>query len=333
MRLGGSQQLGRSARDDADEGFSGSLKDVCAAFSGVSIVALIVGLLMSFGSVEVTETALNYSLLWQRAETQPYSSGRYFVGPFNYFIRFPAVVRTIQFSDPDSGDLSASERGEGLLRSRTSDGLDVSIEISFQYQLKPEQLYDLYTTLGEDAHFHNLFVRKAMDRLTQYATTYSATEFFVNRTMIGRNMEQELKAEFERSLFSTVFSFQLRSVQLPKPFEDAIQETEVSKQDLQVATAEQKSTRVQLETELMKAERRVQVAGSRASAAANATMLANAADIEQFTVTQHKAADSYARVGKALDESPAEVLAYLEARVLRDHKSDLVTVGLNSGTV
>merc|ERR1719272_675829 len=129
-------------------------------------------------------------------------------------------------------------------------------------------------------------------------------------------MEQELKQDFEKQLYATIFSFQLRAVSLPVEFEDAIQETEVMKQDLQVAKAEQNSTRVALETELMKAKRRMQVKGNQAEASARSTMLTNAADISQFTMTQHKAADSYAMVTKALDGKEADVLEYIETRVL-----------------
>merc|ERR1719272_852067 len=136
-------------------------------------------------------------------------------------------------------------------------------------------------------------------------------------------MEQELKQDFEKQLYATIFSFQLRAVSLPVEFEDAIQETEVMKQDLQVAKAEQNSTRVSLETELMKAKRRTKVKGNIAEAKAQATMLANKADIEQYTMTQHKTADSYAKVMKALDDKEGDVLEYMGARVLRDHPSEL----------
>merc|ERR1712137_1043994 len=73
------------------------------------------------------------------------------------------------------------------------------------------------------------------------------------------------------------------------------------KQDMQVAKAEQESTKVALATELMKAKRRTKVRANKADAFAQSTMLANRADIEQYTLTQHKAADSYAMVMNALD--------------------------------
>merc|ERR1719329_1878597 len=271
-------------------------------------------------NVEVTEYALNYSLLTRTVEHRTYTSGRYWIGPFNYFVKYPAVVKTIQFSEAKlQYDLSASER---------SDGLDVSIELSFQYQIDPMKLYHLYTTLDASPFYHNVYTRIAIDRLTETATTYSANEFFVDRTLIGKRMEQQLKADFQKRLYASIFSFQLRSVALPEEFEDAIQETEVMKQDLQVAKAEQNSTRVSLETELMKAKRRMKVRVNQADGKAQSTMLSNAADIEQYTMSQHKAADSYAMVLKALGGKEKDVIEYMEARVLRDHVSALTTVGL-----
>jgi len=78
----------------------------------------------------------------------------------------------------------------------------------------------------------------------------------------------------------------------------------------------------------MKAKRRTKVRANKADAFAQSTMLANRADIEQYTLTQHKAADSYAMVMNPLDGKESDVLEYIEARVLRDHPSNLVTVGL-----
>merc|ERR1740138_531453 len=118
--------------------------------------------------------------------------------------------------------------------------------------------------MGAGRDFHDLFVRVAIDRLTEIATEYTANEFFTDRTRIGKAMEKLLREDFESRLYATIFSFQLRAVGLPDEFEKAIQMTEVKKQDVHVAEAEQQSTKVALETELMKAKRRVKVQANRA---------------------------------------------------------------------
>ena len=62
-------------------------------------------------------------------------------------------------------------------------------------------------------------------------------------------MEMSLNQFFMENFFATVEFFQLRDVHLPSEFEDAIQLTEVKKQDIQKAYAEMNQTRVQLENE------------------------------------------------------------------------------------
>jgi len=298
-----------------------------------AITAFLFALFIIFGgiqSVEITEYGLKSNMITRKVDKEPYMSGRYWIGPWCHFIKFPAVVKTIQFSDARmQSDLGIDEQGDPMLRSRTADGLDVTIELSFQYQLHEDRIYNLYTTFGAGRDFHDLFVRVAIDRLTEIATEYTANEFFVDRTRIGKAMEKQLKEDFEQKLYATIFSFQLRSVGLPDEFEKAIQKTEVKKQDVHVAEAEMESTKVALETELMKAKRRTRVKENNAEAFSESVMLENTADIEQFQATQEKAAESYKGVLKQLDNKEGELLAYVQSRVLRDHISDKVTLGLS----
>jgi len=324
MRLGN--------REEAEaRGFTPSISpDDKVKISGIVVVVLIVLLFMSFHNVEVTEYALCYSLLTRTVGTQLYTSGRHMIGPFSYFIKFPSVLTTVQFSDVKMQyDLDAFQRGESELQSRTRDGLDVRIELSFQYQLLPEKIRELYLRMGPYPDYHNIFVRFATDRLTESTTWFSANQFFIERTRIGKRMEEWLKNDFEGKLFSTIFSFQLRSVGLPPEFEDAIQQTEVMKQETKVALAEQNSTLVALETDLMIARRRTKIASNKAEGQAAAVMLANKADIAQYKATQKKSADSYDQVLKKLDDKPEDLIMYMQARVLRDHPGDKTMVGLS----
>lgn len=324
-------------RRDANQGFLDQEFEITPGvrlsfLSITGITAFILALFIAIGgikSVEITEYGLASNMVTRKVEKEPYLSGRYWIGPWCYFIKFPSVVKTIQFSDSRlQDDLGIDEQGDPMLRSRTADGLDVTIELSFQYQLHMEKVYDLYTTMGAGRDFHDLFVRVAIDRLTEIATEYTANEFFVDRTRIGKAMEKLLKEDFESRLYATIFSFQLRSVGLPDEFEKAIQMTEVKKQDVHVAEAEQTSNKVALETELMKAQRRTKVKANNAEGYAESVMLANTADIEQYKATQEKAAESYKGILKELDDKEGELLAYVQSRVLRDHISDKVTLGL-----
>lgn len=321
MRLGGEPPRQESVNLPAAAFIS------ALSIAGVSVAVFF---LAGLGSIEVTEYGLCSSRITRKVSTSPYLSGRYWIGPLSHFIRFPAVVKTIQFSDASTqSDLSVEEQGNPMLNSRTHDGLDVSVELSFQYKLKQESIYDLYTTMGDNLDFHETFTRIAIDRLTEVATRYTANEFFVKRTEIGKNMETVLREVFEKRLFATIFSFQLRSVLLPTDFEEAIQRTEVKKQDVHKAEAERNSTRVSMETELLQATRRTQVKSNSADAYAQSVILANSADISQFNKTQEFAAESYKGVLEALDTKESDLLQYIQSRVLRDHPSAKTTVALS----
>jgi hypothetical protein len=54
--------------------------------------------------------------------------------------------------------------------------------------------------------------------------------------------------------YSYIQFLQLRSVDLPNPFEDAIQESEVKKQDIKKAEAELNKVRVEVDTRIKSAE-------------------------------------------------------------------------------
>ena len=59
---------------------------------------------------------------------------------------------------------------------------------------------------------------------------------------------------YQETCYATIEFFQLRSVDLPDEFEDAISLTEVHKQDIHKALAENNKTVIELETKRMMAE-------------------------------------------------------------------------------
>jgi len=330
MRLGGGAERAPAAVQWPDT--SGFMSDNRLGLVVSFGVALVIVFIYGFGSVEITEYALNYSLVTRRVEPRTYPSGRYWIGPLNHFVKFPKVLTTIQFSD-SSMQHDLVEGGDDTLQSRTRDGLNVAIELSFQYQIISEKVHELYMTMGPYPDYHKIFVRLAIDRLTEAATAYSANQFFTQRNLIGHAMEKLLKEDFKNRLFSNVYSFQLRTVSLPDEFESAIQETEVMRQDLQVAEAEQKSTQVSLETQLIQATKRTKVKANKGEAEAAAVLLANKADIEQYVAMQHHSADSYSDILQELGSSEGSMLEYMQARVLRDHPADKTVVGLALGAL
>jgi hypothetical protein len=99
----------------------------------------------------------------------------YILGIGHSFLKFPKNVQTIEFSKERNAN-------RGPIESRTLDGLEVSLEISFQYVLQPENLFRLYSKFGP--RYLIVFQNVAIDILTEEATKYTAYEFFWDRGRI-----------------------------------------------------------------------------------------------------------------------------------------------------
>jgi hypothetical protein len=172
-------------------------------------------------------------------------NGLYFLGIGHSFIKFPKNVQTIEFSLEKTGNRRPVE-------SRTSDGLEVILEISFQYVIQPQNLYKLYTKYGEK--YNIVFQNVAVDVLTEEATKYTAYDFFMDRGRIKEDFQITLDKYFSEICYANIIFLQLRSVDLPDLFEQSIQISEVKKQDIQKAQAELNKVRIEMDTKIKSAE-------------------------------------------------------------------------------
>lgn len=288
---------------------------------GVSIVTFIILFIISFDSLEYQEIGLNYSWLSETVEEKPYESGRYYLGVSNHFIRFPKMVTSVFFIDDPNEGLQGP-----ALQSRTRDGLNVRLEVSFQYRLFFDQLYKLYTTLGAD--YEKTFIRMAIEQLTTAATLHNAHFFFTNRTEVSTEMQNMLDRHFRAHAFAEIPFFQLRTVHLPAEFEDAIKETQVKQQEIQIAALEQKTNRVGYQTTVLQAEQAVKVLSNQAAAEASSILAQNEAYCTQYKVTQELQSEALSKMVEASGWSPKQLLDYLRIRAVRDHPSDKTTISL-----
>ena len=162
------------------------MKGLCVCICTVSCITGIVLLLLGFSSLEATEYGLDYSWLSKTISPMVKYNGLYFIGIGHSFIRFPRNVQTIEFSKDRNANRPAIE-------SRTLDGLEVTLEISFQYVLQPENLFKLYSKYG--TKWTQIFQNVAIDILTEEATGYTAYDFFMDR---GRIKDDFARVSFYR---------------------------------------------------------------------------------------------------------------------------------------
>jgi len=111
-----------------------NLEVFCGGCAGCSLCTLLILIIMSFSSIKINEYGLNYSWITKTIEATEYTAGLHFLGIGHRFIRFPKTIITVEFSDSSRGADYPS------LRTRTEDGLEVILDISYQFRIYSKEL-------------------------------------------------------------------------------------------------------------------------------------------------------------------------------------------------
>ena len=270
-------------------------------------------ILFGFSSLEATEFGLNYSWISKTINPNVKENGLYFIGIGHSFIKFPKTVQTIEFSEEKTAN-------RGPIESRTSDGLEVTLEISFQYILQPDKLYDLYNTYGPK--YDNVFQNIAINILTEEATKYTAYNFFMDRGKIKDDFQYELNLRFDKNCFSNIQFLQLRSVNLPNLFEQSIQESEVKKQDIQKAQAEQNKVKIEIDTKIKAAEYQKNVIINKAEGEAQAIIKQNEAYVEALLRTQNTQTNAFKNLKDTLQLTNENLLDFMKTKIIKEYSGD-----------
>ena len=279
----------------------------CCCFTSFLLIIL------GFASLEATEYGLNYSWISKSISPNIKENGLYFIGIGHSFIKFPKTVQTIEFSNQKSAN-------KGPIQSRTSDGLEVTIEISFQYILTKDRIYELYNKYG--SNYNYIFQNIAIHALTEEATKYTAYNFFMDRGKIKDDFQYELNNIFEKLCYSSIVFLQLRSVDLPSLFEESIQESEVKKQDILRAKAEQNKIMIEVDTQIKAAEFQKDVIINKAEGEAEAIYKQNKADVESLVKMQETQVNVYKNLKSTLGLNNQKLLNLMKSKLIKDYNGE-----------
>lgn len=203
--------------------------------AGVVALIIIVGFAFMWDSVEPTEYGMTYNSITKTAGTDHiYEGGLYFVGPFKHFIKFPATVTHIEFSD-------RKERDAPPLETRTKEGLGLILHVAFQYKLHRSNIPKLYKLTN--VRYEETFIRQAKNIILEEASEYNAPEYWERRGEIGANIAKRLNETLAQT-YTSVVAFQMIQVDLPHSYEDSIVQTQVEVQKRESKKYEQKATTI-----------------------------------------------------------------------------------------
>ena len=279
----------------------------CSQLACCAVVALIIAVLtvFRFETVHQLEMGLMYNMLTQTIEPKTFSAGIYYCGPWTTMLKWPKTLQNIDFS-------TGHKPWPDELHARTSDGLPVTLSLSFQYQLLPEQMLALYHDFGagEDA-YAVVFFDVATHLVAEAAASYTAYEFFNERMTIAADMQERLDRVFTAELHATVVSVQIAECSLPQMFNDAVTHTVTQRQNITAAQKYLDSERVSLATELLVARRNANATLAAARGTASAALLAANAMAAVATTQGVYEARAWREAMATLNLSTAQMLEYI----------------------
>lgn len=294
-------------RNDNDEisGKAYLLIIVLVAF----VITGVVLLALSYAQVGYNEYALQQNTITNEIDDTVYEEGLFMIGFWNRLLKFPSTWQTIDFTpSPSASDIPLS--------AQTKDGLDITIDVSFQYRLNRSTILALYGEFGYD--YEQMYVTVSRGELRDAASQWTAVEFFYNRSMVSTALGAVLENK-EGTLFCDIGEFQLREITLPTAFETAIQQVVVAQQDIQAALYEQDAARIRAETLIIEAQ-----------ADANITIIEADATAQALNITLTMEGQALFTFAQTVGFNTTELLTYQWIQAVLTHDESLLIIGADT---
>jgi regulator of protease activity HflC (stomatin/prohibitin superfamily) len=194
----------------------------------VGVIIVAVGLAMS--SVKVIEQGtIGVQTLFGKVQPDVLESGLHFIDPVVDVTVFDAQTQNYTMSaQVDEGQ----KKGDDAMRVLSADGLEVTIDITVLYRLRPEKAPYLLQNIG--ANYEDKIVRP-VSRTTIYnnAVSFAAVDLYsTKRSVFQQKIYKEIAAGFEKNGIE-LQSVLVRNITLPASVKASIESKINAEQDAQ----------------------------------------------------------------------------------------------------
>jgi regulator of protease activity HflC (stomatin/prohibitin superfamily) len=194
----------------------------------VAIVVFAVGILASC-VVQIEAGQIGVPTLFGKVSDQVMGSGLHVVNPFVVVNRFEGRTQNYTMSGlTDEGDKS----GDDAIRVLTSDGLELSLDVSVLYRVLPNKVPQILRTIGQD--YKNVIVRPiTRTKIRDNATFYTAVDLYSNKR---EEFQNKIFVSIEKDFSARGLALEqllLRNITLPASVKQAIEEKILAEQAAQ----------------------------------------------------------------------------------------------------
>jgi regulator of protease activity HflC (stomatin/prohibitin superfamily) len=281
----------------------------------VTLTVLI--LLLSMDTIDPLQYGITLNKISKAVGTETFENGRYIIGPFNSFIRYPANLVTVEFSDSRTADA-------GPLQTRTNEGLALSLCVSYQYRLEKKNITALYNLAS--INYAGTLNRISRDTILKVGSAYMAEDYWIDRKKIGDKMKDQLNIELQK-VFANCTSFQLLRIDLPQTYEDSIVQTQVENQKINMREFEQQA---ELIRQNISVNAQAQIRVTNSSGEAEAYRIKQNAQSTAINKTITNQANVYSNIQKDIGLAGDDLNQYLYLNSLNDQKNAKLLVGMQN---
>jgi regulator of protease activity HflC (stomatin/prohibitin superfamily) len=303
----------------------------CIGYSilaSIFILTSIILFALSWDTIEPYQVGLVFDGNVMHIETRKtHDSGRDLVGLGKSYLTFPTTRKTLRF-----GDFFRRQNGGDLvLRSR--DGMVISLEIAFEYELSrnPGDLARLY--LDFDYGWDRVFAFEFQAAVRDVASRYFMFDFFTHRKEISDAMRDEMDSRLE-VLYARGVSVELVNMEVIKVFAETIENTQIAVQNVQQVENQLQIAQIDADSNIRQATLQAVIQRATANATANGILAQARTQAESIRLSVAAQTSAFLALRHSLHLTSSEqLLAYMWTSAIQTSQAQSVVVGMKYPTI
>ena len=284
---------------------SGKSQTVCGVFTFIILLISIILISVSLKRVSSVEYGLEYDR-WTKALDDAAKTGGLHAGPPGYrFVKFPST------------QISASLNDTCVSR----DGLRVFFDVTFQYQMPVESIISVVTKYRDYKGWSTVVEAAGNSAVQHTCSQFNVTDFQNLRNVIQDAMHDNLRIKLEGSVaagnitddgvYAFASSLQLRNVELPVEYKNAVSEKQSAEEDIALAKNQRTQETTKANTELLAAREEATKILDKAYNDGNVTIIEASLKAQETKFAFEKEQEVLTQARDNFNLSPDGILAYM----------------------
>lgn len=277
-------------------------------FCVVILVTSICVLVASFSKLESTEYGVQYNT-HKKTLADAAKTGGLHIGPPGYeFIKFPSTFITEDL--PDSICVS-------------KDGLRVNFSVSYQYSIPREWLVPVVLIFRNFEKWADVVAAAGNSAVQHTCSEFTITNFQNQRGIIQTRMEANLRLKLEGEsgtgvdgVYARAISLQLRNVELPEEYQQAVSEKQSANEDIALAQNQRTQETTKAQTQLLSSTEEARKILDTAISDAELLLTEARLKAQETLFAFETQAKTIVNVKESLNLTSAGVLAYLQNELI-----------------